>query len=294
MPDPYDIVEVQPDWIRGHEEMGSKTKFWYRYEDELWLFKFPQANTGQHWAEKIAEEVASVLGILHAEVELARFQEKRGSVTRSFALAGEVLFHGNQLLEKIVRDYDPEKKFRQSGHTVDNILQALQMVFVNSENAKSARNRIAEYIILDALIGNTDRHHENWGILRRRVGDRWESFVAPSFDHASSLGRELLDERQDRLIAEDRVGWYSERARGAIYWCENERHAPSPLELARRMHRRYADLMTPGLRNLEKLNEQRLSDLVDRVPEGWMTPSERSFAVVLMNYNLEQLQSLAQ
>ena len=294
MPDPYDIVEVQPDWIVRQEEMGSKKKFWYRDGDGLWLFKYPQANTGEHWAEKIAEQAASVLGVVHAEVKLANFQDKRGSTTKSFARGGRILHHGNQFLEKIVPDYDPEKKFRQSGHTMDNILQTLQMVFVNSEGAKSAQNRIAEYIVLDALIGNTDRHHENWGILRRRVGDRWKGFVAPSFDHASSLGRELLDERRDRLIAEDRVGWYSERARGAIFWSENDKRAPSPLELARRAHRCYQDLMNPGLGKLKKLDAQRLSDLVDRVPEGWMTPSERSFAVVLTSYNLEQLQSLVQ
>ena len=294
MPDPYDITEIEPNWIVGHEEMGSKTKFWYRYEDDLWLFKFPQANTGQHWAEKIAEQVASVLGVVHAEVELASFQGKRGSVTRSFARGGRILHHGNQFLEKIVRDYDPEKKFRQSSHTVDNILQVLEVIFVNSEGVRSARIRIAEYIILDALIGNTDRHHENWGILRRRVGNRWKGFVAPSFDHASSLGRELLDERRDRLIAEDRVGYYSERGHGAIYWCENERRAPSPLELARRAHRHYTDLINPGLKKLKKLDARRLSDLVNRVPENWMTPSERSFAIVLMKYNLEKLRRLAQ
>lgn len=44
---------------------------------------------------------------------------------------------------------------------------------------------------------------------------------------------------------------------------------------------------------LEKLDERRLSDLVERVPEGWMTSSQRSFALALLNYNLEQLRSLA-
>ena len=293
MADPYDIVDVNPDMIVDKEEMGSKKKFWYRDGDDQWLFKFPQENTGGHWAEKIAERAASVLGIVHAEVELANFQDKRGSVTRSFARGGRILHHGNQFLEKIIQGYNPEKKFLQSSHTVDNILEALRIIFVNSESGRLAQIRVAEYIVLDALIGNTDRHHENWGILRRRVGDRWKGFVAPSFDHASSLGRELLDERRDSLMADDQVGRYSEKGRGAIYWCENERRAPSPLELARRSHRRYIDLMIPGLRKLEKLDARRLSDLVERVPEGWMTSSQRSFARALLNYNLEQLRSLA-
>lgn len=43
------------------------------------------------------------------------------------------------------------------------------------------------------MIGNVDRHHENWGILRKRVDGEWYGRLAPTFDHASSLGRELVD-----------------------------------------------------------------------------------------------------
>ena len=56
MPKRYPIVEVHPEWVLGLEEMGSKKKFWYHEPGAKadWLFKYPQDNTGQHWAEKIA------------------------------------------------------------------------------------------------------------------------------------------------------------------------------------------------------------------------------------------------
>ena len=44
--------------------------------------------------------------------------------------------------------------------------QVMDRVFGESEHAEKAKSRLAEYVVLDALIGNTDRHHENWGILR--------------------------------------------------------------------------------------------------------------------------------
>ena len=34
MSDPYRIVEVKPEWIIDQEDMGTKTKFWYRDPDE--------------------------------------------------------------------------------------------------------------------------------------------------------------------------------------------------------------------------------------------------------------------
>ena len=76
----------------------------------------------------------------------------------------------------------------------------VERVFTEDATKLDAKSRIAEYLVLDAVIGNTDRHHENWGILRQRRGNVWYGFVAPSFDHASSLGRELLDSRRDRLL----------------------------------------------------------------------------------------------
>lgn len=93
----YPVIEILPDWVLETEAMGSKDKFWFRGDEgPEWLFKFPQPNTGQHWSEKIAAEVADHLDILHARVELAVFQGTRGSATESFAREGRELYHGNQ------------------------------------------------------------------------------------------------------------------------------------------------------------------------------------------------------
>ena len=295
MSDLYPIIEVTRESVRESEDMGSKDKFWYlhpKVEEGDWLFKYPRRNTGEHWAEKIAAEVAALLGIQHARVELAVFEEDKGSVTKSFSQEGQELIHGNQMLARAVHGYDRRRRFHQSSHTLANIWQVMDRIFVESEDAEQAKLYLAEYVILDALIGNTDRHHENWGILRERKDDHWEGFVAPSFDHASSLGRELQDTRRARILAEDRIGDYVEKGRGAIYWLEDDRRGPSPLELVRRATRNYSDLFRPALTKLEKLDERSVDNLVNRVPSDWMPPSARKFAIALMCYNLEQLQEL--
>ena len=293
MSEPYPIVDVQPEWVQP-EEMGSKRKFWYRQAEgsATWLFKYPQPNTGQHWAEKIAAEISELLRIPHAKVELAVFEGQQGSVTESFARGGRELVHGNQILAVIVHGYDPKRKFRQTNHTVLNIWQVMDRVFVDPEAARRAKYCLAEYLVLDALIGNTDRHHENWGILRKRRGERWTGFIAPSFDHASSLGRELLDVHRDRLLAENRVNKYAERGRGAVYWSEDERHAPSPLELVRRAVRKYPDLFRRASRTLARVDEADFLQIVERVPPGCITPSSQVFALELLRYNFRQLQEL--
>ncbi len=116
--------------------------------------------------------------------------------------------------------------------------------------------------------------------------------VAPSFDHASSFGRELLDSRRSRLLREGRVGVYAEKGRGAVYWSEDERRGPSPLELTRRATRDYPNLFCPGLVKIERLDVKTINDQVDRVPTDWMSPTARDFAIELMRYNVEQLSEM--
>ena len=105
MPRHYPIVEVQKEWTLAPEFMGTKDKFWYRSPSQNtdWLFKYPRPNSGEHWAEKIAAEVADLLGVLHAKVELATFEKYRGSASESFTRGERELTHGNQILAGAVQ-----------------------------------------------------------------------------------------------------------------------------------------------------------------------------------------------
>jgi len=110
---PYPVEKVPQEWALEHEEMGSKTKFWYRRPDgrSIWLFKYPHPGTGEHWAEKIAAEVARLIGIPHPVTRLAICGEERGSASRSFVRAREQLFHGNQEMAGALDWYDPTRRF---------------------------------------------------------------------------------------------------------------------------------------------------------------------------------------
>lgn len=294
MHEKFPITQVQPHWALEPEEMGSKRKFWYRPDGRnrrRWLFKYPQTGTGQHWAEKLAAEVAGLLGIRHAPVELAVFNGEPGSITRSFTVDGLELVHGNQILQAFVRGYNPAKRFRQADHTMNKILMALDRIFSNDTAKQKAKSQFAEYLVLDALIGNTDRHHENWGVLRERRDGAWYGLLAPSFDHASSLGRELVDDRRARLLEEDRVGAYVERGRGAIYWSPEDIRGSSPLALVRRATLEYPHLLRPAMAQIDRLDGN-VDNLIGRIPDGWMSCLEMEFATKMIHYSLDKLREV--
>ena len=152
MLDPYLILEVEPEWrIEQEEPTGTKRKFWCQRPGDTerqWLFKYPREGTGEHWAEKVASEVADVLAIEHARVELAVFEDQCGTVTESFARGKRELALGNEVLARRIHGYDPSVKHHQSMHTLANIFQALESIY--RQRAKKHKLKIAEFIVLDA------------------------------------------------------------------------------------------------------------------------------------------------
>ena len=293
----YPIEGVQPEWVLQPEDMGGKAKFWYQKPGEnevAWLFKYPRTNSGEHWAEKVASEVAGLLEIPCARVELAVFQGINGSAAESFISNGQQLWHGNQILAHRLENYDIDRTFGQSRHTLKNIWLALERVFEEPEGMEAAKARFAEFLVLDAVIGNIDRHHENWGVARRRTeeGDGWLGYLAPTFDHASSLGRELRDERRNGLLANNRIGNYSEKGCGGIYWSECDKKSPSPLELVRLAYNENQGLLGPALSKLQTIELRALNEIVERIPDDWMSDAARRFATQLISYNCSELREL--
>ena len=49
------------------------------------------------------------------------------------------------------------------------------------------------FFLFDCWIGNTDRHHENWGLIRNNLYSDEESFaITPAYDHGAALCSSLL------------------------------------------------------------------------------------------------------
>src|SRR4051794_3232003 len=93
--DPYPVISVNPASAETTEQMGSKEKFWYR--DPVrgrTLFKEVRPDTGEDWAEKVAEQLCILLGLPHAHYELAVSNGIRGVISPTFVGRGEGLSHG--------------------------------------------------------------------------------------------------------------------------------------------------------------------------------------------------------
>lgn len=301
----YPIVELSADQVEAVEWMGTKDKFWVSLpgDKEKWLFKYARVNdgtpTGEHWAEKIGAEVAELLGLPHAVVELARFQGRVGSLSRRFvelSLPGAALAHGNVLLAAAVWKYDPRKRFGQKDHTLTNILRVVDRKFTDAQDHAIALHHLMGCLVLDGLILNTDRHHENWALISytSSTGEERAHRMAPSFDHASSMGRNVTPTQLRAWGARPAdVARYARNAPGAIYASNTNAHGLNPIELVRLALRLKPEPMGTWLHRLHTLDPEALKDIVYRVPPEMMSPAQKAFTAALLKHTLSILQQLA-
>ena len=273
----YPVFQVPDSGIDPEDEperLGSKRKFWFRREDGVrCLFKFPRHDFGEHWAEKIAAEVADLIGVRHAEVQLARFGDVLGTQSSAFAEPEWLRVHGNEVMVEGIPGYDGSRGSGRGDHSIRNIASAVsRWAERHDRDPQAILGELASYAILDGLIGNTDRHHENWMFFYHP--ERRSYQLAPSYDHGSSLGRELQDvsrrvsrSRSD-ILASDRVLNYllSGGSPRGIYIGSDSPKAPPPLVTARLLSRRHPDVARPWLERLEAATEYAFRDVIDRVP----------------------------
>ncbi len=284
MADPFPILHLTTDDPVLTEQLGSKPKFWFRFKgaEQDWLFKYAREGTGEHWAEKVASEIALLMKLPAARIELADFQNKRGTASPNFVRRqiGEDLVHGDELLAGHVIGYERDKVFRHSSHSINNIVTAIGKVFPDDISRQHQLTRLAGFLVLDALIGNTDRHHQNWGVLRRVGAEgRVEQEIAPSFDHASSLGRNEPETNMQRRMRENTVLNYARKGRGGIFWSAADARGANPLELAERAAVKWPDYFRPWLSRISDLRESDFVAIVERVPPDWMSGTQKDFCL---------------
>lgn len=292
--DRYFVVPVEMP-ARVMENRGSRRKYWVLGQDGKtdWLLKFPRPGTGEHWAEKVASEIGRLIGVNTARVELAQVGDQLATVCQSFMTVEDDLdsddspmttwFHGSEFLDLVIAEYDILNVRPNRRHNVKNIITCVLHLTgfggLNPMRWNRILEDLASYALLDGLIGNTDRHHENWMIAYTiDAGNVWFS-VAPSFDHASSLGRELQDSRRERYLnSPSGVLDYLRRGQGGVFVDQNRARAPSPLRLAQMIGRWEPEIGRSWAELLNAVPSEEFRSIIERVPDEFMSGVAREFA----------------
>lgn len=196
--------------------------------------------------------------------------------------------HGNEVLAGWMPEYEKDKLRGQRDHTFANIINAIDAT-VTASDALQVKRSFAGLLMLDALIGNTDRHHENWALILNTDSDEYT--LSPSYDHGSSLGRELTDEaRRDK---HKNIAKYVRNGKGAIYLDATSARSENPIELVRGASLKHPELFAEWLDHFKQLCEKEMLHVFDLMPDDVMSEAARSFCAKLVQYTLHELKGIA-
>lgn len=184
------------------------------YNDELYMLKFPALRTrkvamrytNSCISEYIGCKIFESIGIPTQEVLLGTYTTKAGKeklvvACKDFAVNG-----------LIFQDFASQKnQFVDSeGNGYGTDLKDILATF-NTQTAIDEKNlseRFWDMFIVDALIGNWDRHNGNWGFLYNSITD--ELTLAPIFDCGCSLfpqadEKMIKDTLSNKDVLDDKV-----------------------------------------------------------------------------------------
>lgn len=180
----------------GISSKGKRVKGWYERNNDgvLFLYKEPKIRDfvlPEIWTEFIAYKIGKFLNLDVPEVFPAKNESKYGVLIKSFIefimikpsiLETPTLVQKTQLGEAKEFLVHHNLKVIKGIFTDKSIVQEYVMLASVWENYK-------KMMIFDCLIGNSDRHDENWGICVNV--NKKEFKLAPFYDNASCLTQQL-------------------------------------------------------------------------------------------------------
>lgn len=144
----------------------------------------------QYWTEIIAYIISLNLGVDVPKAIPAVRQDPQGRTFGSliewfYDIQTERFSHGGNYFKRLIPDFN-EKTGAE--HNIRDLAVIARVFTIRSNLTPRFDYWLADVALFDALIGNTDRHQENWGIIFYE--DNSKARFSPLFDNGTSLGHE--------------------------------------------------------------------------------------------------------
>jgi hypothetical protein len=271
------LCPAQPpyaDLIAGHRYLLKTARGW---------------KSGQLWSEFLAFELSVPTGV-HVPRCFVAVDERTGEsgalVEFFFGYPGEVpdlrFTHGSDITQKVIVD---KKKGRP--HSVP-----LNVRLCRRYGIDDAENWWGQVLAFDALIGNTDRHPDNWGLLVR-LGASPQYAMAPAFDNGTSLAYEIPE---DRLPGPKDQAWFDRYVAHGKHHAGWSLRANQPIphfEMCMKFLKAYP-AAGAAMRNVFRCDESRTSEVLascisTAIPNG-LTPKRAEFLDKLLATRRRELE----
>ena len=165
MPKLFDITNwsEQP-WLNTG---GTRNKKIYLNPTDNQLYYFKQSLKKEKkdykyefWSEIIAYEIGEMLGFDVLPYHIAIRGNEVGCISKSMINPEEELVEGGRYIQAFDNTFNPEDRTLRHQYSFELITTSLAFL-----GLQKYYKDFIEILVFDALIGNSDRHQENWAII---------------------------------------------------------------------------------------------------------------------------------
>lgn len=277
----YKIYNEEIDFDFKESEANTKgtrrKKIVLDKENNKAYFKYEMYNCSESCSEKMSYEIAKVLGYKCARIELAKDKNGVLGILNYFFTIDDESFH-HDAIDFINKEQNEMKKY----YTIDNIKNKLD------ELDKSLFDDFLKIMLFDALVGETDRHQENWGIT---IANNKYS-LSPLYDN----GTNLLSKFKDINYAEKyynktrNFDAYIMASRTQIY--DNFGRKYKHFDLMKELYKKYPKQIIKEIKNLDKLNDEKINNIVNKIPDDLLTEMQKKYIIDYLKKRKEILKNI--
>lgn len=157
--------------------------FWIEYNDKKYYFK--KTKISENYNELIAEELAKDFKIPCAHYDLAIYNDSTGVISEN--ILNE--FDKYISIENILKEYFKDLEVVDKRNNLEDIWNAIDYKYNDPVLTKRLMDQLVNIFMFDSLIGNIDRHVDNYGIIENDLGVNF----APLFDNEKMLSSSIYD-----------------------------------------------------------------------------------------------------
>lgn len=255
----------------------------HQYFFKLSSSRYPE----QFWMEIFAYILSIKMGIEvpPAFVAYDSNKNKSGALIEWFLKStSEKYIAGGDYCQRYFQNFDRKKGAQ---HNFEMIVQ----IFSDLERHDKLKNDWkvfwAKALVFDALIGNTDRHQDNWGIIKNS-----EIRIAPVFDNGTSMGHEIFSKNFHLFETSDYIEKYVSKGKHHMKWSVDN-NAQGHCDLLQKLISKYPETRAVVISCLNTVNNETFKNILDNLAQ-FKVPTQLSmeracFMLKLLKYRHQRL-----
>lgn len=258
-------------------------------------YMFKQSNhryPAQFWIEILAYRLGCLMSVQvpPAFLGIDTRRQIAGAVIEWFydypGETREEYIPGGDLFQKLNLAYD-RKKGKQ--HNLMDLIKVIE----ERNLAENWQEAWAKIFCFDALIGNTDRHQENWGILHYEVGD----YFSPAFDNGTAMGHEIIDRKISTKLDNLEKYIWAPRAAHHMKWNREDEKRIRHIDFLKQLTEQFPKMkeymyscLNFSLKSFEK-EVFELLDLSNTLSEPYvkLTSERANFIIKIIEYRFQKI-----